>query len=238
MEKIHVLQSIIQTDGSEVFPSLKHDVGEIAKAASKLQDCRLIVIDPISAYLGGTDDHKNAELRGLLSPLKAMAEQLNVAVVLVSHLSKGGGSNGKHRVIGSIAYVGACRANFLFVRDRNDSTGRKVLMLDNGGNLAPTAPTLAYEIKDDGDGDGARVTWFEDTVDITADQALVAEMEAVRRGKEPAEKEEPLGASELQKATAWLQDALAEGSVDSDEVFSDAKECGFSRRTIEREKHA
>ena len=63
----------------------------------KLGDCRLILIDPISAYLGAIDDHRNADVRGLLSPLAEIAERLRIAVVLVSHLSKGGGSNGKHR---------------------------------------------------------------------------------------------------------------------------------------------
>ena len=118
---------------------LSYDLDAIEAAVARVGNCKMIVVDPVSAYLAGTDDHRNAELRGVLSPLKAMAERLNVAVVLVSHLSKGGGTNGKHRVIGSIAFVGACRANFLFVRDRNDATGQRVLMCDNGGNLAPTA---------------------------------------------------------------------------------------------------
>jgi len=43
--------------------------------------------------------------------------------------------------LGSIAYVGACRANQLFVRDPQDPTNRRVLMLDNGRNLAPAAVT-------------------------------------------------------------------------------------------------
>jgi RecA-family ATPase len=50
---------------------------------------------------------------GRISPeLRPLAERLGAAVVLVSHLSKGGSANGKHRVLGSIAYVGACRANY------------------------------------------------------------------------------------------------------------------------------
>jgi hypothetical protein len=55
--------------------------------------------------------HRNAALRGALTPLKKLAECLGAAVVLVSHLTKEGSANGKHRVLGSLAYVGACRAN-------------------------------------------------------------------------------------------------------------------------------
>ena len=45
-------------------------MAQIAAAADRLGDCRLIVVDPVSAYLGGVDDHRNAEVRGILSPLR------------------------------------------------------------------------------------------------------------------------------------------------------------------------
>ena len=139
LSRIHLLESVILANGAETLPSLRADVDAITAAATNLGDCRLIVIDPVSAYLKGVDDNRNAALRGVLSPLNRLAEQLGAAVVLVSHLTKSGSSNGKHRVLGSIAYVGACRANFLFVADLTDPTGRRVTMLDNGGNIAPPA---------------------------------------------------------------------------------------------------
>jgi len=48
----------------------------------------LVVLDPISAYLGDTDSHVNAKVRGLLAPLAELARGLGVAVVAVDHLSK------------------------------------------------------------------------------------------------------------------------------------------------------
>ena len=75
---------------SEILPSLRADVDAITAAAARLGDCRLIVIDPVSAYLKGVDDNRNAALRGVLTPLKTLAERLGAAVVLVSHLTKGG----------------------------------------------------------------------------------------------------------------------------------------------------
>ena len=202
LARVHILESVILADGSEALPSLMADMATIQAAAASLGDCRLIVIDPVSAYLGGVDDHRNAELRGVLSPLKAMAERLNVAIVLVTHLSKSGGTNGKHRVIGSIAYVGACRANFLFARDRDDPTGRRVLMLDNGGNLAPAAPTLAYVIEDRGD--GPRIEWLAEPVAITAEQALAAEQAACQADRDAPERRE---------AESWLREVLSAGPV-------------------------
>ncbi len=62
--KVHILESIILANGFETLPSLRADVEAITAAAVRLGDCRLIVIDPVSAYLNGVDDHRNAALRG------------------------------------------------------------------------------------------------------------------------------------------------------------------------------
>jgi len=117
LTNVHVLESVITSSGVETFPSLKRDLESIRDAALSLTDCRLIVIDPVTAYLDGVDDYRSTQLRAVLSELKRLAEDLNVAVLLVSHLSKNKAGNSKHRVLGSIAYVGTCRANFVFMRD-------------------------------------------------------------------------------------------------------------------------
>lgn len=230
LDRVHILESVMFVDGSEAWPSLGRDIAAIEAAARDLGDCRLIVVDPISAYLGGVDDHRNAELRSVLSPLKALAESLDAAVVLVTHLSKSGGTNGKHRVIGSVAYVGACRANMLFVKDRDDPTGRRVLMLDNGGNLAPPAPTLAYVIEDRGD--GPQIEWGDEPLAITAEMALSAEQEASQAVRDRHD------APERREAEKWLREVLDAGPVASKEVEAAAKAAGLSMRTLKRAKES
>jgi putative DNA primase/helicase len=225
LSRIHVLESVVLEGGAEALPSLRNDMAHLEAAADRLGDCRLIVIDPISAYLGGVNDHGNVEVRGILSPLKVMAERLGVAVVLLSHLNKGGSANAQHRVIGSVAYVGACRANFLFVKDREDLTGRRVLMLDNGGNLAPPAPTLAYVIEDRGD--GPRVEWFDEPVPITAEEAMAADRAAQQAS--PA-------APERHQVEEWLSDVLRNGPVPAQKVTAAARTAGLSEITLKRAK--
>jgi len=168
--KIHFIDSVILADGSETLPSLRADIDAIKAAAAALGDCRLIVIDPVSAYLDGVDDNRNVALRGVLTPLSRLAEQLGAAVVLVSHLTKAGSNNGKHRVLGSIAYIGACRANHLFVADPDDPTGRRVLMVDNGSNIAPPASALAYTIEDRNR--GSTIKWCQEPVTTTIGNSL------------------------------------------------------------------
>ena len=136
-------------------------------------------------------------LRGVLTPLKGLAERLGAAVVLVSHLTKKGSGNGKHRVVGSVAYVGACRANHLFVSDPRDPACRRVLMLDNGGNVAPAAPSLAYTIVDHGS--GPQVVWHPEPIAVTVEQALHPQSSPRR---------EVVLASPRRECDEWLRGAL------------------------------
>jgi hypothetical protein len=221
--KIHVLHSVIQSDGNERLPNLRADIAAITAAAESLRDCRLIVIDPISAYLGGGDDNRNAMVRGVLSPLKILAERLQAAVVLVSHLTKGTSASDKYRVAGSIAYVGASRANFLFVADPTDPAGRRVLMLDNGGNVSPLASPLAYTIEDDGK-PGPRLRWSDQPVALLVDNSARASG-GTRTGDE---------APALDRCDQWLKDALASGRVPAAELQRAGEAAGFSRSKIQR----
>ena len=210
---------------TEALPTLRADIDAIMVAATSLGDCRLIVIDPVSAYLAGIDDNRNVALRGVLTPLKKLAERLGAAVVLVSHLTKEHLANGKLRVLGSIAYVGACRANHLFAADPEDPTGRRVLMLDNGGNVGPPAPTLAYVIEDGEH--GVQVTWRDQPVPITVEQALRppsgahASAEPVFTGRE---------------SDVWLREMLATGPVLHATIMTAGREAGFTPDALRRAK--
>jgi hypothetical protein len=222
LNRVHILEAVYFLDGTEALPNLRADIDAIEQAVAGLGDCRLIVIDPVSAYLAGIDDHRNSELRGVLSPLKIVAERTNAAVVLVTHLNKGAGTNGKHRVIGSIAYVGTCRASFLFVRDRKDPTGRRVLMLDNGCNLVASVATLAYRIDDHGD--GSVVEWETEPVNVTAEQALAAE------SNDPYERDERAECDE------WLAETLDDGPKPAAEIYKAGRDAGFTKDDLKRSK--
>jgi hypothetical protein len=160
-----------------------------------------------------------------------MAERLGAAVVLVTHHSKRGasGTNGKYRVLGSIAYVGVCRANFLFLRDPDDPTGRRVLLLDNGGNLAPPQPALAFVVRDEGA--APYCDWQPESIDLDADAALAR---AVKAGKPAASGR----GGRRRDCEEWLKGSLAGGPKPAKECESAAMAAGFSRSYLERARAA
>ncbi|HWE36732.1 MAG TPA: AAA family ATPase [Isosphaeraceae bacterium] len=220
LDRCHLLEAVYLADGAEALPNLRADIDAIEEAVKGTDGCRLIIIDPVSAYLGSTDDHKNSELRGVLSPLKSLAERLDVAVVLVSHLNKGAGTNAKYRVSGSIAYVGACRANFLFVKDKDDPTGRRVLFLPVGCNLGPEPPGLAYVIGDRGH--GPAVEWEADPVAVKVEDALAAAAE---------DDQERCDRSECE---TWLKEVLKDAPLLQTEIMATGRACGFGQMAIQR----
>jgi hypothetical protein len=53
---------------------LVRDVAALEAMLESIGDVGLIVVDPITVYLGRIDSHINAEVRGLLMPLTQLAE--------------------------------------------------------------------------------------------------------------------------------------------------------------------
>lgn len=201
---------------------LSRDLQSLEETIRLVVDCRLVVIDPISAYLGGTDSHKNADIRGLLAPLSAIAERHRVAVVAVTHLNKSGGGPAIYRAMGSLAFAAAARAAWAVAKDQDDPQRRLLLPIKN--NIGADTGGLAYRIESTGHGDCPVVAWEPDAINVRADDALAAE----RPGQADR--------TERDDAADWLHEYLENGPKLATDVFAESKAAGFAKRTIERAK--
>jgi hypothetical protein len=112
------------------------------------------------------------------------------------------------------------------VADPHDPAGRRVLLLDNGGNVAPPAPSLAYVIEDRGG--GATVEWSHEPVAITVEEALRPEAAPSHQGEQ---------ADERFECEDWLRTLLAERVMSTIDVFKAGHADGFSRDRIRRAKY-
>ncbi len=102
---------------------------------------RLVIIDPLAAYLGSTDSHCDAEVRGLLAPLAALAERTDAAVLGVMHLAKSSQRPAIYRAIGSIAFAAAARIVLAVAADPDRDDRR--IMMPVKSNLAAASEALA-----------------------------------------------------------------------------------------------
>src|SRR5579862_3079664 len=118
LTRVHVIDGVIRGytgDGSgksRAF-SLENDLQALGAKLNELGNVAVVMIDPISAYLGNVDSHKNADVRSLMAPLGELASRHSVAIIGVSHLSKAVGAQALMRVSGSLAFVAAARAAYL-----------------------------------------------------------------------------------------------------------------------------
>jgi hypothetical protein len=199
---------------------LDTDMPLVERAIADVGDVRLVVVDPISAYSGDVDSHKNAELRGLLSELSEMAQRHKLGVVGVTHVNKAREGQAIYRVTGSIAYVAAARAAWLVARDPRDGEGRQRVFVPIKNNIGPDQTGLAFRLDAVAGGGVPIVAWDREPVTLTADEVLAA-----RRGP-----------SEVDRAAAWLRDALAGGPAAADDVRRRAEAAGISPGTLRRAK--
>ncbi len=209
--------------GARMF-DLSRDLPALEAAIRSVEGCQLVVIDPVTAYLGGVDSHNNAEIRGLLAPLSAIAERHGVAVVAVTHLNKSGGGPAIYRGMGSIAFTAAARAAWVVSKDKDDPRRRLLLPIKN--NIAPDTGGLAYRIEPLGVDVGPVVAWESDPVNVSADEALAG-------GRDDGGRR-----TERDDAADWLRDLLAHGPRPARSAEQDARDAGYSIATVRRAKAA
>jgi archaellum biogenesis ATPase FlaH len=223
VSRVHWLEAVrvVQRDGKqgERTFSLESDIEALADAVKQEPDVRLIVIDPISAYLGGADSHKNSEVRGLLAPLKEFTARTGVTVLGITHLRKSSGP-AIHRSIDSIAFAAAARAVWGVAEDPEDPDKR--IMLRVKGNLSHNPGGLAYRIEELPSGIPC-IVWEPGAVNLQADDVL--------GGLESRE-----DSSERHEAAQWLREFLADGPKPTREIEKQTKGSGLRWATVRRAK--
>lgn len=194
----------------EIYSGLTLDDERIREAIIDFRP-RLVVIDPIQAYLGSDSDLQIAgRARKLMHRLSLWASTYDCAVVLIGHLNKKEGSKGLYRSLGSIDVVAAARSVLQVEREAKDTDIRVVRQIKN--SLGPSDGEFRFEIRPQ---TGFR--WLE--VSITTQGSHKAEMPAFEK--------------KMDKAAFLIKQMLAQGDMKSVEVYERLEREGISHRTAE-----
>ena len=98
---------------------------------------KLVVLDPLQAYLGaGVDMHRANEIRPIMARLAFLAERGNCAIVLIGHMNKASMMKSSYRGLGSIDFTAAARSVIVCGRVKDEPDIRV---------LVPVKSSLAYE---------------------------------------------------------------------------------------------
>lgn len=225
-ERVHIVSAVNDENGKghRSF-NLQADLEKLEKKIAEVGDVALVVIDPISSYMGKTDSHKNADVRGVLEPIAEMADRTRVAVLTVTHFNKANGGaapKALHKFIGSIAFVAQARAAFVVLEDPKDRDRRLFLHAKN--NLAESPQGLAFRLEQVIVGEGiatSHVQWQSEPITKTADEVLAGEAKT---------------SLALAEAKDFLQKVLADGPLSSKQIDAEAEEAGIAKQTLRRAK--
>ena len=204
-------EKILVIDESDKSLSMADERLEEALAKT---GAKVLILDPIQAYLGGGMDMNRAnEARDMTKKLGALAEKYQCAILLIGHMNKASGNKAAYRSMGSIDFFAVARSVLLVGRIEGEPNTRAVVQIKN--NLAVFGHPKAFMLSETG------FHWLGD-YEITADEVL--------GGIAPK-------ANKLEQAKQMLRE-LAETTnmVQSNEVFEMADEQGISKRTMENAK--
>jgi hypothetical protein len=141
----------------------------VLRDAIRAVEAQLLIIDPIMAVLSAScDAYRDQDVRLILRPLAALAQDTGVAVLLVRHLTKSPGPKALYRGGGSIAFSAAARSVLLVAPDPNDPTDR--ILAPVKANLCPPATPLRFSF-DPASSDLLRILW-KGVAETTADQLV------------------------------------------------------------------
>ena len=204
------LSRVMVIDDTEEALTLSDD--RIEKAIRQNQ-VRLLIIDPVQAFIGADVDMKRAnEVRPVFRKLGMIAEKTGCAIVLIGHLNKSSGTQSTYRGLGSIDIMAAVRSLLFIGKVKKDPTTR--VLIHEKSSLAPPGETMAFKL---GDEEGFR--WVG-AYEISADDLL--------DGKEGKPTE-----TKLQRGTKLIYELLADGNaVTIRELDEKAKAQGISQRTM------
>jgi len=252
LKRIHFLEAVRKPQEENHEVRLDWDIPAIESALDRYPDTRLLVIDPISNYLGEVSMIAEQEVRSILIPLKRVAERHNIAVIIVMHLNKKNDLDAISRVGGAMAFIGVARCSWLFARNVQEDAaeGEDVTpaekkadtfsMLRIKNNLVSSSRAgLAYSVavqpvEIEGENIFTPYVQWGKVIEGSADEALLP------GGKRQTEPGVPRAAhrpnDKLQAAITWLEEALQDGLPHaSKQLQSDARAvAGVSPETLRR----
>ena len=191
--RVQIIKMVRHDEQKERLFSLVTDLEALRKKISGVGDVKLVVIDPITAYLGfGTvDSFRTADVRAVLTPLVSLAAEMKVAIIAVMHFNKKMDvTNALLRISDSLAF-GAVARHVYGVIDDFENKRKLFVGAKNNVSARSKNQTLAYQFgarevgKDEETGQSITapyILWEPNYVDVTASEAMqaVAENRSLR----------------------------------------------------------
>lgn len=187
--------------------------------AIRATKAKLIILDPLSAYIGESTSINSAnEVRSQFSPLIDIAKEQGCAIVIIHHMNKAMGQKAVNRAVGSVDIVGAARSVLMVARTDKERPNERILVQVKS-NLSPTGSAIVFSLSENG------IEWIEET-SKTADEVLGNAFSSMGRPDE-----------QIQKAKDVLSRLLSDHKPKPQSLIMEQfKTMGISESTVKKAK--
>ena len=192
---------------------------ERIRRAIETFNAKLLILDPLSAYIGEGCSMNNAnETRAEFNHLISVAKDTGCAIVIVAHMNKAKDASPLYRTSGSVDIAGAARSILTVTRTPNKEVPEERYLVQVKSNLAPLGSAIVFEVAEKG-------VNFIDEIELTAEEAFLALAPKVGR---PNEKEV--------KAQEMIREMLKDGQKLATDCEAKLEAKGFKKTTIKKAK--
>jgi putative DNA primase/helicase len=228
LTRVEIVQGVASGD-LETPLLLNEHMANLDQKLTENPDIRILIIDTLQSHIGSTvSTNNNSSVRGVMTPLKRLAEKHHVAVLCIEHLTKSkttAGENATYRVQGSIAFAGAARSVWIVAKDNEDITGKRRYLQASKTNLSPDNAGIGLAFMIGGPTGRPYIHWLETDVSTSVDKLLTI--------FDGTDKGQAKGA--VKRCCDWLTKTLT-APTPMKEIERGAKSEMFSTATLRRAK--
>jgi putative DNA primase/helicase len=217
--RVYAIEAVAPGPSGERWFSLDTDLARLEPVLATGR-VGLLVVDPLTAYLGKPDSYKDQDVRQVLGPLAKLAAKHGVAIVAVMHLTKSEDRKALYRAGGSIAFTASARKVLVVVKDPDDPERR--LLGSVKENIGGKPPTRAFRITELG------MKWEDAEAHADIDDIL----------SRPTGPQDEPKAPKLHSAMTFLKAELAGGPVLVAKLRAQVEAQGLNWKTVEKAKAA
>ena len=212
LENYYPVEEFFTIDDEEALDEIYDFLEEVQPA--------MVVFDTLNTYIGRADTHKASETAQAMADFKRIAQKFNCSVVVVRHLTKGGGSV-HYRGQGSQSIIGSARLCIVVGADPEDTDSRAFAL--HKSNIGVYPPAGRFRIEERPKGRSAFI-WGGFTWDLTP-QMIADAAHAAQQGKK---------GNSLQDAMEFLEANAGNKWVEVDRLLKMAEKRGISPDLVER----
>jgi hypothetical protein len=201
------------------------DAGSLERHCAERGDVKLITVDPLSAYFETkVDSWKGQHVRRALEPVRRLAQERGLAVLLVQHLNRRADTTeALARIADSQGIPALARSVLIWGPNPSDPEGDRgslKVLARAKGNLARGTAAATFEIVETRTEDGHDVPKLLHLGEADVRAEDVVSSESVR--------------TQTEAAIVFLRDQLAGGPREAEEVKAAAAEADVSEKCLRR----